>query len=103
MFLQLMHCGRIAHSLNLPAGARVLAPSAVAAAQLLLKKEKTLVGFREKRSPFVADIEACEVLHPAVGKKLPELRTLIDSLSNYNQIPQIEVAISDAKNLGLDQ
>lgn len=32
MFLQLMHCGRIAHSLNLPAGARVLAPSAVAAA-----------------------------------------------------------------------
>jgi len=32
MFLQLMHCGRIAHPLNLPAGARVLAPSAVAAA-----------------------------------------------------------------------
>ena len=32
MFLQLMHCGRIAHPLNLPAGARVLGPSAVAAA-----------------------------------------------------------------------
>ena len=32
MFMQLMHCGRIAHQLNLPAGARVLAPSAVAAA-----------------------------------------------------------------------
>ena len=31
MFMQLMHCGRIAHPLNLPAGARVLAPSAVAA------------------------------------------------------------------------
>jgi N-ethylmaleimide reductase len=31
MFLQLMHCGRIAHPLNLPAGARMLAPSAVAA------------------------------------------------------------------------
>lgn len=30
MFLQVMHCGRIAHMLNLPAGARVLAPSAVA-------------------------------------------------------------------------
>ncbi len=30
MFLQIMHCGRIAHPLNLPAGARVLAPSAVA-------------------------------------------------------------------------
>jgi N-ethylmaleimide reductase len=32
MFLQLMHCGRIAHPLNLPAGARVLGPSAVVAA-----------------------------------------------------------------------
>jgi N-ethylmaleimide reductase len=32
MFLQLMHCGRIAHPLNLPAGAAMLAPSAVAAA-----------------------------------------------------------------------
>ncbi len=32
MFAQFMHCGRIAHALNLPAGARVLGPSAVAAA-----------------------------------------------------------------------
>jgi len=31
MFLQMMHCGRVAHPLNLPAGARMLAPSAVAA------------------------------------------------------------------------
>jgi N-ethylmaleimide reductase len=31
MFVQLMHCGRIAHPLNLPAGAHLLAPSAVAA------------------------------------------------------------------------
>jgi N-ethylmaleimide reductase len=32
IFLQLMHTGRIGHPLNLPAGAKVLAPSAVAAA-----------------------------------------------------------------------
>ena len=32
IFMQLMHCGRISHALNLPAGARVIAPSAVAAA-----------------------------------------------------------------------
>ena len=31
IFLQLMHCGRVAHPLNLPAGACVLGPSAVAA------------------------------------------------------------------------
>jgi N-ethylmaleimide reductase len=32
IFMQLMHTGRIGHALNLPAGARVLAPSAVVAA-----------------------------------------------------------------------
>ncbi len=32
IFMQLMHTGRVSHPLNLPAGARVLAPSAVAAA-----------------------------------------------------------------------
>ncbi|RKD13216.1 alkene reductase [Pelobium manganitolerans] len=31
IFLQLMHCGRIAHHLNLPEGAKVVAPSAVKA------------------------------------------------------------------------
>lgn len=32
IFMQLMHTGRISHPLNMPAGARVLAPSAIAAA-----------------------------------------------------------------------
>ena len=32
IFNQFMHCGRIAHPLNLPEGARVLGPSAIAAA-----------------------------------------------------------------------
>lgn len=31
IFIQFMHCGRIAHVLNLPSGARILAPSAIAA------------------------------------------------------------------------
>lgn len=65
------------------------------AVKYVIKKEKVLVGFREKRSPFVADISQCEVLHPAVGKKLSELQALIAGLSIYNKIPQIEVAVSD--------
>ena len=32
IFVQLMHTGRVTHSLNLPAGAKVVAPSAIAAA-----------------------------------------------------------------------
>ncbi len=31
IFLQIMHCGRIAHPLNMPEGARILAPSSMAA------------------------------------------------------------------------
>ena len=65
------------------------------AAKYVVKKEKTLVGFREKRSAFVADINACEVLHPEVGHKLTDLSQLIESLSNRDQIPQIEVAVSE--------
>jgi len=35
VFMQFMHTGRIGHELNLPAGARLLAPSAVAAAGVI--------------------------------------------------------------------
>lgn len=35
IFVQLMHTGRVSHPLNMPAGARVLAPSAVAAADTM--------------------------------------------------------------------
>ncbi len=65
------------------------------AAKHVIKKEKVLVGFREKRSPFVADITECKVLHPDVGLKFTALQQLIESLSIYNQIPQIEAAVSD--------
>ena len=66
------------------------------AVKYVIKKEKVLVGFREKRSPFVADIDKCKVLHPAVGEKVKRLAGhYIESLSVYNQIPQIEVAVSD--------
>jgi len=61
----------------------------------VLKKERVLVGFREKRSPFIADIKHCEVLHPEVGCKIADLQELIENLSIKDQIPQLEVAVSD--------
>jgi len=63
------------------------------------KKEKVLVGFREKYSSYVADIDSCEVLHPSVGKILRELGELISGLSVYNKIAQIEVAVSGQKTV----
>ncbi len=59
------------------------------------KKGKVLVGFREIYSRFVADIDSCKVLHPAVGEKITALKTLIGGLSIFRKLPQIEVAISD--------
>ena len=59
------------------------------------KKGATLVGFREKRSSFIADIHGCEVLHPAIGNKIDLLRELVTGLEGCQRIPQIEVAIGD--------
>ena len=59
-------------------------------------KEKVLVGFREKNSRFIADIDSCEVLHPFLGQTIGQLKELIRGLSVYRQIPQLEVAVSDA-------
>jgi 23S rRNA (uracil1939-C5)-methyltransferase len=59
------------------------------------KKERVLVGFREKRNPFLADINQCEVLHPSVGHNIEGLAKLIGSMEAYDRIAQIEVAVSD--------
>lgn len=59
------------------------------------KKEKVLVGFRETNGRYIADIQQCPVLHPSVGKRIDELAELVERLSCYQDIPQIEVAISD--------
>ncbi len=60
------------------------------------KKEKVLVGFREKGSPYLAELTQCEVLDQRVGLRLQELGELIASLEAYNRIAQIEVAMDDS-------
>lgn len=45
IFLQIMHCGRIAHPLNMPGGARVLAPSSVAPAGTMYTDAEGLQPF----------------------------------------------------------
>lgn len=59
------------------------------------KKERVLVGFREKGSPFLAVLEQCEVLDQRVGSRLAELGEMIKGLEAHNRIAQIEVAMDD--------
>ncbi len=59
------------------------------------KKGRVLVGFRERGSSYVAELERCEVLHPRVGGALMDLSRLIGDLSIPHRIAQIEVALDD--------
>jgi len=59
------------------------------------KKGRVLVGFRERGSSFLAEIESCEVLHPKVGHLLMPLSDLIGGLSIRDRVPQIEVSMGD--------
>ncbi len=59
------------------------------------KKGRVLVGFRERGSSFLAEIESCEVLHSRVGQLLMPLSDLIGGLSIRDRVPQIEVSMGD--------
>lgn len=61
----------------------------------VVKKGTVLVGFHEKKSPFVSDMKTCAILPPHVSAMLVPLRGLIGSLSIIDRIPQIELAIGE--------
>ncbi|WP_241202100.1 MULTISPECIES: 23S rRNA (uracil(1939)-C(5))-methyltransferase RlmD [unclassified Caballeronia] len=63
------------------------------AVRLIAGKGGALVGFHEKKSSFVADMETCDVLHPNVSALLMPLRLLVRDLSIRDRLPQIEVAV----------
>ena len=60
------------------------------------KKGRVLVGFRERRGPYLADLRRCEILDERVGGLLEALARLIETLSIRDRLPQIEVAGGDA-------
>ena len=59
------------------------------------KKGGVLVGFREKKSSYVADMHSCEVLAGGVGRMIDPLREVMSSLDMRERIPQIEVAVGE--------
>ncbi|QNP59812.1 23S rRNA (uracil(1939)-C(5))-methyltransferase RlmD [Paenacidovorax monticola] len=59
------------------------------------KKDKVLVGFHERKSRYIADMETCKILPPHVDAMLMPLRALIGSLQARDTCPQIELACGD--------
>ncbi len=59
------------------------------------KKGGVLVGFREKKSSYVADMHSCEVLAGGVGRMIDPLREVLSTLDMRDRIPQIEVAVGE--------
>ncbi len=64
-------------------------------AKWVYKKNRMLVGFRERGSPYLAELSRCEVLDPSVGERLEALVALIGGMEARDRIPQIEVAVGD--------
>lgn len=94
----LRHIGKVKPEAILPAiygeawGYRERARISV---KYVIKKSKMLVGFHEKRSSYVADMQSCEILAPKIAKLLPLLADLISGLSIRDKLPQIEVAVGE--------
>jgi N-ethylmaleimide reductase len=68
IFIQLMHCGRIAHPLNLPAGARIVAPSAIAAAGEMYTDAEGMRPFPKPEAMSDKDIAGATEEYTAAAK-----------------------------------
>jgi 23S rRNA (uracil1939-C5)-methyltransferase len=64
-------------------------------ARFVHAKARSLVGFREKMSSYVADVRHCRVLVSPIGELIGDLSTLLTALSIPTRVPQIEVAVGD--------
>jgi 23S rRNA (uracil1939-C5)-methyltransferase len=63
------------------------------------KKGGTLVGFHEKRSSYVADMQSCAIMPARIASLLPKLRELIGGLSIHRRVPQIEVSLGEGADV----
>ena len=61
------------------------------------KKERVLVGFNEKGTRYVADMNSCEVLVPEVSALIAPLQDMILQLSIRDKLPQIELAVGEGR------
>jgi len=61
----------------------------------VVKKGKVLIGFHERKSSYVAEIDSCEVLPRHVSAMLLPLRALVYAMDGRDRLPQIELAVGE--------
>lgn len=54
-----------------------------------------LIGFHERRSSYIADIQSCRILPPHVSALLMPMRELFGALSIAERLPQVEIAVGE--------
>ncbi len=59
------------------------------------KKETALVGFRERSSNFLAELNECHILDPRIGFEIENLKALISTLESRDKIAQLELAMGE--------
>jgi 23S rRNA (uracil1939-C5)-methyltransferase len=59
------------------------------------KKGVVLIGFHERKSRYVADMQVCKVVPKVVSDLLLPLRELIMAMAERDRLPQIELAMGD--------
>ena len=59
------------------------------------KKGVVLIGFHERKSRYVADMQVCKVVPKVVSDLLMPLRELIMNMAERDRLPQIELAMGD--------
>ena len=60
------------------------------------KKQRAVVGFRERSAPYLADLQRCEVLEPVVSDLPAALSALVSQLSIRDRVPQVELAVAES-------
>ncbi|MDN5565644.1 MAG: 23S rRNA (uracil(1939)-C(5))-methyltransferase RlmD [Psychrobacter sp.] len=59
------------------------------------KKQTALVGFRERSSNFLAELNECHILDPRIGFEIENLKALISTLDARDKIAQLELAMGE--------
>lgn len=58
-------------------------------------KSKVLVGFNERSTRYVVDMDSCEVLPPHLSALIVPLQEVLFKLSIRDAVPQIEIAVGE--------